>query len=336
MPRLLTLASILLFLACHSNPPPQRDPGSLRIEAIDRPATKELFGDNPTFELLLSGMDWSEGPLVLPHGQVICSDVPKNHIRAWPQMEDGPLYLDKSGSAPDDYSGEPGSNGLLIGNDGRLLLAQHGARRVARMLTHDLRNPVNSFETVADNWQGKQFNSPNDLIQAQDGTIFFTDPPWGLPGRLESDAREIDFDGVYRVDTDGTVTALIRDFDKPNGIGLSPDESVLYVGGGPLLYAYPLSANHQVGDPTVLIDATDLQGKESEPGSVDGLVVRSDGLLFATAPGGVWALEPDGTVLAKVRTGMPVSNVELSSRQDWLYLTSDSQLIRVKLNTPTK
>lgn len=311
----------------------QAPPLSLAVAYLDEVPAKELIGEEPTFEVLHKGMEWAEGPLVLPDGRVICSDVPRNHILVHHQGETA-VYLNNSGSAPDDYSSEPGSNGLHLDRNNKLILCQHGARRIARMEA-PLDAPTSDFTVLADNYRGKRFNSPNDLVIANDGSILFTDPIYGLPDRENSTLKELDFCGVYRIDPSGTVHLLSKDFLRPNGIGLSPDNKTLYVADSDrsrfTVTAIPiLNDTFALGTPTYLIRAADLVGKAK--GSTDGLAVGKNGRIFATAPGGVWILEPDGKVIAKISTGLPVANVELAPAEDWLYLTSDYYLIRIKLS----
>ncbi|MEM9260332.1 MAG: SMP-30/gluconolactonase/LRE family protein [Bacteroidota bacterium] len=345
-------AFLLLFTTCQNatapahgdappadsttSPPPPTTPEApqldLRIEAHDTTETSALFGEKPEFTVLIEGMEWSEGPLVLPDGRILCSDVPNNQIRYWKDGEVG-VYLDNSGYASNDYSSEPGSNGLHLDSENRLVLCQHGSRRVARM-NNPIEDPLPAFTILADNYQGKKFNSPNDLVIASDGSILFTDPIYGLPGRENSEIKELDFCGVYRIKPDGEVQLLTKAYDRPNGIGLSPDEKTLYIGNSDrsnfVVTATPiLDENFTLGEAKVLIDANKYVGKEI--GSCDGLAVAKNGRIFATAPGGVWILEPDGKLVAKVRTGTPVSNVELSPAEDYLYLASDYYLIRLKL-----
>ena len=290
----------------------------------------QLFGSQPAFEVLLEGLDWSEGPLVLPDGRVLCSDVPRNHVLQWSATNWG-VYLDNSGGAADDYSREPGSNGLALNAAGELLLCQHGSRRVARM-DAPLGAPAPTYTSLADRYRGKRFNSPNDLVVAADGSILFTDPPYGLPKDLEP---ELDFCGVYRVDPRGRVSLLTAAYSRPNGIGLSPDGKTLYLGNSDgkraVVTATPiLDSAFTLGVPRVLMDATSLVG--ALPGLPDGLTVSRSGRIFATGPGGVWVMEPDGRVIARVRSPAPVSNVALSPAEDWLYLTNDDRLVRVKMN----
>jgi gluconolactonase len=195
--------------------------------------------------------------------------------------------------------------------------------------------PVGPFTVLADNYQGKRFNSPNDLVIAKDGSILFTDPIYGLPGRENSTVREMDYCGVFRIDPSGTVHLLSKQYLRPNGIGLSPDNKTLYVADSDrsrlTITATPiLDDTFALGEPVYLIEAADLVGKVK--GSTDGLAVGKNGRIFATAPGGVWILEPDGKVIAKISTGLRVANVELAPNEDWLYLTSDYYLLRIKLS----
>ncbi|WP_116127940.1 SMP-30/gluconolactonase/LRE family protein [Lewinella sp. IMCC34183] len=330
MVRFLPLLLVLLA-ACgvSRTPAPVTAAGPVRIEAIDGPATRRLFGRTPVAEELFGGMQWSEGPLVLPDGTVVCSDVPNNVVLRW-TGSGSTLWLTNSGDAPDDYSSEPGSNGLALDAQDRLLLAQHGSRRIARM-DAPLDAPAPIYTALAERYNGKRFNSPNDLVVAADGSVLFTDPPYGLPSR---EVGEMGFSGVFRVDPRGRVTLLTSDYSRPNGIGLSPDGRTLYLansdGERPIVTATPLSADFTLGEPRVLIDGTDLVA--TEPGYPDGLTVAGDGTLFATSPGGVWVLRPDGRVISKIRSEGPVSNVTLSPDEAWLYLTNNSRLLRVKLN----
>ncbi|WP_116109006.1 SMP-30/gluconolactonase/LRE family protein [Lewinella sp. IMCC34191] len=324
--------ALFSFLGCRSKPLPEQPPEGpetgLRLEVHDEELAGQLFGDRLHAEFLFGGMDWSEGPLVLPSGVVICSDVPRNQIMRW-TGSGSEVWLSNSGAAADDYSKEPGSNGLTLNEAGELLLAQHGSRRIARMLTSTER-PEARYEVVADHFEGKAFNSPNDLVVADDGSILFTDPPYGLPAGVES---EMGFFGVYRVDPRGQVSLLTKAYERPNGIGLSPDEKTLYIsnsyGERPIVTATPVKADWTLGQPSILIDGSELVNKE--PGYPDGMAVSRSGNVFATAPGGVWVVRPDGRLIAKLKSTGPVSNVTLSPEEDWLYLTNDDRLLRVQL-----
>ncbi len=331
MTKYLLASSLLLALACGAvRPDRAADAAPVRIEAIDAAVTRALFGKRAHSEVLITDMTWSEGPLVLPSGQVICSDVPHNQVLEWTPTG-GHVWLQNSGMAPDDYSREPGSNGLALNASGQLLLCQHGSRQVARMEA-PLSAPQAEYTALAGHYQGKRFNSPNDLVVAADGSVLFTDPPYGLPDGAE---RDLDYCGVFRIDPRGQVTLLTKEYSRPNGIGLSPDQRTLYIGNSDgeraVVTATPILDDHfTLGPARVLIDATALTA--TLPGLPDGLAVARDGRIYATCPGGVWVIEPDGTLLAKLRTTGPVSNVALSPAEDWLYLTNQDRLVRVKLN----
>ena len=341
MRALLPTLLLLALLSCRSNPTPGAveegavaplpDSSGLSLDVADAEGSRALFGAALRAEVLFGGMDWSEGPLVLPDGSVVCSDVPRNQVLRWTGAG-SEIWLPNSGDAADDYSREPGSNGLYVTDDGTLLLAQHGSRRIGRM-NAPLDAPAPRYEIVADRYQGKRFNSPNDLVVASDGSILFTDPPYGLPAGVES---ELGFFGVFRVDPRGQVSLLTREYERPNGIGLSPNGRTLYIGNShgerPIVTSTPIKEDWTLGQPAILIDGSETVNKE--PGYPDGLAVSRSGLIFATAPGGVWVVEPDGRLIAKIKSTGPVSNVELDPAEEWLYLTNDDRLLRVKLNQP--
>ncbi|MGB3800369.1 MAG: SMP-30/gluconolactonase/LRE family protein [Lewinella sp.] len=331
--RCLSLVFAFLFLlGCRSNPVPEviadTPETGLRLEMHDDSLATGLFGEQLTAEYLFGGMDWSEGPLVLPDGVVICSDVPRNHILRW-TGSGSEVWLPNSGGAGDDYSHEPGSNGLALNDAGELLLAQHGSRRIARMIASTDR-PEPRYEAVAEHFEGKAFNSPNDLVVAGDGSVIFTDPPYGLPAGVES---EIGFFGVYRVDPRGQVSLLTREYARPNGVALSPDERTIYISNSdperPIVTSTPIRADWTLGQPAILIDGSELV--DEEPGYPDGMAVSRNGHIYATGPGGVWVVQPDGKLIAKIKTTGRVANVALSPDENWLYLTNDDRLLRVQL-----
>ena len=306
------------------------------IELMDE-SVANLFGDRPEFEELFSGMSWSEGPLWLDELQtIICSDVPNNRILSWNANDGYQPWLENSGFRPGDSpSSESGSNGLILDAEGRLVLCQHGLRQVARM-DATLDDPQSNFTTLADNYEGKRFNSPNDLVYDSSGVLYFTDPPYGLNGQDEDPDKELDFNGVYRLDPDGSVNLLIENLTRPNGIGLSPDERMLYVAvsdpEAAKIYAYLLTEDKRIQEEFWVLDLTEEVALAE--GLPDGLEVARDGKIYATGPGGVWVISPGGVPLAQVHTGFKISNVELDSKEEYLYMTSDPYLVRVKLHEP--
>ena len=227
-----------------------------------------------------------------------------------------------------DYSQLP-----VIDDQGRLVLCQHGDRRIAFM-DADLSSPAIKYTSIADNFNGKKFNSPNDVVQGKDKSFYFTDPPYGLGNRDESDPeKEIEFQGVYKVMPDGKVKLLVDSIARPNGIGLSPDNKYLYVAASD-----PAKARwyrYELGDTSVLsgsviFDAT-AEVSAGTPGLPDGFKVDSKGNIFASGPGGVYIFNPGGKLLGKIRLEAPCANTALSPDEKWLFVTNDSLVLRVPL-----
>ena len=332
--RSLQLAGILavatLLLACKTKDYPKT--GSvMRIS----PALDRIIAPGEQPEILAEGFEWSEGPLWLPDQQmVIFSDIPNNSIFQWSEKEGLKLYLKPSGYTDTiPRGGETGSNGLLTDGQGRLVLCQHGDRRMAWM-DAPLDQPEPEFVTIVDRWDGRRFNSPNDAVFSSSGDLFITDPAYGLEQRYKDPAREMDFTGVFRYSTDGNITLLTDQMSAPNGIGLSPDETKLYVansGGGDKSYwmVYEFEKDGSLTGGELFLDAS--AAGDTLRGAPDGLVVRSDGIIFATGPGGVWIINADGEHLGLVKTGQATSNCTLGSEGNYLYMTADMYLMRIRL-----
>jgi len=286
-------------------------------------------------EILAEGFEWSEGPLWLPEQKkVIFSDVPNNSIFEWSEQDGLKLYLKPSGYTDTiARGGETGSNGLILDGNGQLVLCQHGDRRMARMKA-PLDAPAASFETIAGNWEGKRFNSPNDAVFSSNGNLYFTDPAFGMELRYADPRREMDFTGVFLVTPAGEVSLQYDLLNAPNGIELSPDESRIYVansGGnpGPVWMEYELADDGSFQNGRVFYNAS--PASDSLSGGPDGMVVRNDGMIFATGPGGVWILTPEGEHLGIIRTGQATSNCTLDSENRYLYMTADMYLMRIRL-----
>ncbi len=199
------------------------------VERLDQ-RLDEIISPGVLPEIIADSFNWSEGPLWLPEEQLlIFSDVPENVVYQWSEHGGIKIYLNPSGYTDTlRRGGETGSNGLLLDPEGSLVLCQHGDRRMARM-DAPLSKPEPKFITLADKWQGKRFNSPNDAVYNSKGELFFTDPAYGLEFRWEDPKREIDFTGVFKLSTEGDVILLVDTLQAPNGIGLSPDETKLYI-----------------------------------------------------------------------------------------------------------
>ena len=303
------------------------------IERLD-PALDELIAPDAKVEILAEGYDWSEGPIwVKDGGYLLFSDIPPNEIHRWKEGEGARLYLKPSGyTGTQPRGGEVGSNGLTLDPQGRLTLAQHGDRRIARM-DAPLSDPRPVFVTLADRHEGARFNSPNDLVFHSSGDLYFTDPAYGLEKQWADPAREMDYAGVFRLARDGAVTLLTRDMSRPNGLAFSPDERRLYVAqsdpAGAIWRVFDMTPDGTLANGRVLFDATSMVG--ARRGLPDGLKIDTQGHLFATGPGGVLVLTPDGRHLGTILTGQATSNVAFGDDGHTLYMTADMYLMRVKL-----
>jgi gluconolactonase len=308
------------------------------IERLD-PALDRLVPPDARLEVICEGFVWCEGPVwVRENSFLLFSDIPRNAIMRWAAKSGSSLYLKPAGyTGASPRGGESGSNGLALDREGRLILCQHGDRRVAR-LDAPWNDPKPKYVTVADRYQGKRFNSPNDAVVDSSGAIYFTDPPYGLEKNMDDPAKELPFQGVYRIETDGTVTLLTKEVERPNGIGLSPDERTLYVanshGPRPVIMAYDIQGDGTLGAGREFFDARELAAKHE--GACDGLEVDETGNLFATVPGGVAVIAPDGKHLGILLTGKRTSNCTLGDDGHTLFITAHDVVLRVRLGGTDK
>ncbi|MCW0220972.1 MAG: SMP-30/gluconolactonase/LRE family protein [Prosthecobacter sp.] len=291
------------------------------IERLD-PAFDKLIAPEAKIEILATGFNWSEGP-VWRDGQILFSDVPENTVFGWKEGSTRATpFLKPSGS----LNGEgQGSNGLAVDAEGNLILCQHGERRIAR-LEKDGR-----FTSLADNYQGKRFNSPNDLVIAKSGTLFFTDPPYGMKKGTEPDAP---YHGIYRLGTDGKVSLIIEDIRWPNGIALSQDQKTLFIAVSDKeanrIMAYDLQEDGSVKNGRVFFNAQPLKSNERK-GGCDGMKVDTQGNIWTTGPGGVLIISPKGQHLGTILTGQNTGNCAWGGpEKDTMYITADMFLLRVK------
>ena len=297
------------------------------------PRFDALFALDAKIEIVAEGFSWAEGPLWLPSEDcLIFSDVPEDTVWKWDEESGATKYLGQSGSLK-EAAGEQGSNGLMLSPEGDLVLCQHGMRQVA-MMEAPLADAAPKYKILtAQNHEGKRYNSPNDGCYHKDGSLYFTDPPYGLPGGAEDESRETDYSGVYRLSKEGEVTLIDDQLERPNGIALSPDQKTLYVANShqtnAIWMAYALHEDGTVESKEVFVDVTKLVG--SSKGMPDGLKVSEAGYLFATAPGGVWVFDAERKHLGTILTEEFASNVAFSADQKTLYITADMMLLRVKL-----
>jgi gluconolactonase len=304
-----------------------------------KPGFDKLIAQGAVLEKLSGGYKWTEGPVWVNKngGYLLFSDIPNNRVVKWQEGKGASDFLKPSG-----YDGtatnlkESGSNGLLLDSEGRLILMQHGNRRVAR-----LEADGKTITSLADKFMDKRLNSPNDGVFKSNGDLYFTDPPYGLMiiDKEGFPGQELDFCGVYRLTKDGKLSLLTKEMTKPNGIAFSPDEKILYVANSdpeiPVWMAFPVNEDGTLGKGKVFFDSSDMV-KAKKKGLPDGMKVDKEGNIFATGPGGVFVFTPDGTHLGTIATGVPTSNCNWGDDGSVLYVTADKDLTRIKTKTKGK
>jgi gluconolactonase len=302
------------------------------ITRFDRGLDAVLDGNAP-IEMLASGYKWAEGPVwVKDGGYLLFSDVPANICYKWQDGHGVSEFLNPSGLAGAIPVGvrEGGSNGLAIDAKGRLIMADSGTRAIAAV---DLKTKRKTI--LADKYDGKRFNSCNDVAIHRNGTIYFTDPPYGLSDGDTSSLKEIAFNGVYRLDAQGKVNLVADDLSRPNGVALSPDQQTLYVTMSdekrPHILAYPLDVDGGVsGAPRIFHDFSAELARKL-PGLPDGLKVAKSGHVFSSGPGGIYVLSPQGKKLGLIVTGKATANCNFGEDGKSLFLTSSDMIARVRL-----
>lgn len=298
------------------------------------PSFEKLLPKDSKVEVLASGFEWSEGPVWEKKGNfLLFSDVPKNKVYKWEEKTGLSVFLEPSGyTGLGYYSDEPGSNGLIIDSKGRLVSCEHGDRRISAMpLT------VGGKVTLADNFEGKRFNSPNDVVEhTGNGSYYFTDPPYGLNKKQDDPSRETPVFGVYRIAKDGKVSLQIDDLNRPNGLAFSPDGKILYVAQSDpeksIWMSYPVDASGNIGKGKLLYDATKM-GKAGMAGLPDGLKIDKDGNLWSSGPGGMLIISPAGKLLGRIEMNELTSNCAWGNDGSTLYMTVDGYVCRIKTNT---
>jgi len=305
-------------------------PQEVNVEIVRRsPAIDAIVGPNPKLFKLAEGFAFTEGPVwVRAQHALLFSDPNRNTIYRY--AEDGTLsvFRERSGYAGADIAEytQPGSNGLALDPQGRLVIDQHGNRRVVRV-------DADGHETVlADRYEGRRFNSPNDLVYRSDGTLFFTDPPFGLPKAFDDLRKELPFSGVYAV-RDGRVRLLTTELSGPNGIAFSPDERHLYVGNWDarrkVVMRYDVATDGALSNGRVFYDMTDAPGEDA----IDGIEVDAAGHVYVSGPGGLWVLSPAGEHIGTIVTPRHVHNMAWGDADGrTLYLCARDRLYRMRLN----
>jgi gluconolactonase len=295
------------------------------------PRLDKIIPKDAKIEILASGFAWSEGPVwVKDGGFLLFSDIPRNSVMKWKEGDGLSLFLKPSGfTGVVDYGKEPGSNGLTLDSQGRLVSCEHGDRRISRL------EKDGGKRTLVDNYMGKRLNSPNDLAYKSNGDLYFTDPPYGLPLNWDDPRRELDFCGVYRLSKDGKLTLLNKDMTRPNGIAFSPDEKTLYVSQSDpdkaLWMSFPVNADGTLGKGKVFADVTTMV--KQYPGLPDGMKIDANGNLFLAGPGGIHIYAPDGKRLGRIETGEKTANCAWGGDGSTLYMTADMYVCRIKTTT---
>jgi gluconolactonase len=298
--------------------------------------TIEVYGDNhetvETFanaEIIANGFIWSEGPVWDEKTRsLLVSDLPGNTISQWSKEKGQSIYLKHAGFSDTlDHRGQDGSNGLAIDKNNQLIICQSGARRIVRMKAA-IGAPAPDYEVLADNYQGKKFNSPNDLVIDRNNGIFFTDPVYGLPEEEKDPARELQYEGVYRISPDGSLSLLIDSISRPNGITLSPDEKTLYITSSdekkPAWYAYRLSDSGTIVSGGVLLDALAMREKAAIRQSPGGLKTAANGYIYSSGPDGIAMIHPEGKLVGIIKIkDRYTSNCAFNTAKDSLYITVD-------------
>jgi gluconolactonase len=313
----------------HASLPPQVSyPTMGKIERFD-PELEAILPVYAVIEQLADGFEWSEGPVwVAEWDSLLFSDVPENKVYRWHEVGGVSVLLDPSGfTGSGERSRESGANGLTLDSQGRLVLCQHGDRRVARL------EPDGRFKTLAAYYRFLRFNSPNDLVYHPNGDLYFTDPTYGLEHGLTDPRRELMFSGVFRLRPDGEVTLLTDKLTFPNGVAFAPGGHQLYVAvsdpQNPVIMRYDLNTDGTLGPAQLFFDAKSLAA-EGRKGLPDGLKTDLVGNVFATGPGGVLVISPAGRLLGIINTGEATANCAWGNDGSVLYITADSYLCRVK------
>ena len=321
------LFNLILLLLSSINTNQEKYLGS--IERLSN-EINNLIGEGAKIEILADGFDWSEGPTWSKKlNSILFSDVPNNVIYKWNEENGLSVFLEPIG-----YSGNvpnlkrAGTNGLIIDSKGNLIICMHGDRMIAKVENMN----IEKISSLVKSYNNKLFNSPNDLVYDSNGNLFFTDPPYGLLEGDDDKLKEIPFNGVYKLSSDGNIEVIIKNLTRPNGISISNDEKTLYVANSdhnnPIIMKYELTIEG-VKNPKIFFDGKKLS--KQDIGLFDGLKVHPSGTLFATGPGGVLVIKENGDHIGTIRTEVRTANCAFDDKFEYLYMTSDMFLTRIKL-----
>jgi gluconolactonase len=344
--------SCLSASGCKQTPAPAPAPANPQVETLSTPlkfdhldaAADHIIPAGATLERVATGFTWTEGP-VWVGDSLYFAEIPSNSIRKYTPGAGASIWLQPSGykgSTP--YGGrEPGTNGMTLDVNGRLTVAGHAQRDVLRFESFD---PALPATVLVDSYKGKRLSSPNDLVYSSDGSLYFTDPPYGLPTQGDKDPlKQLTVNGVYRIPNalahkpgapadNASLELLISDLPRPNGIAFSPGEKYLYVNNSEpkkIWMRYTVKPDGTLKDPKLFYDATD----DKREGGPDGMKVDVEGNVYSAGPGGVWIFSPDGKPIATLLIPERVGNLTFGGTdRKTLYIAASSSIYRVQLNVP--
>ena len=301
----------------------------MEIERTDE-GLDQIVPPDGLLERVAGGFEFTEGPVWSPDGTLLFSSPNTNAIYRWDPNGEVSVFRSKSGYSDVDIGRffQPGSNGLTFDPSGLLTICQHGNRRVIRV------EPHGNITVLADRYDGKRLNSPNDLVYRSDGTLYITDPPFGLPEAFDDPRKELPFSGIYRV-RDGVLTLESDELSGPNGIALSPDERYLYVGNWDperkIVMRYDILAQGALSNGAVFFDMTGAPGEDA----IDGIKVDQEGNLYVCGPGGIWILSAEGSHLGTLRLPEAPHNLAWGDEDGrTLYIAALTSIYRIRLGIP--
>ena len=325
MKRLLSIAFLnfmLFILSC--------DAQEKNDVTIIKKSANSLIDKNSEIEVLGDSFLVAEGPLWdSKNNRLLFTDVRQNKLFSWDENNGITEYIVPSGStgyAPSFKDGGIGANGIAFNKEGQIVLCQHGDRRVAIVSNQKDNTPM--FTTIVDNYNGKRFNSPNDLSISKKGDIYFTDPPYGFKN-FNNKFRELDFNGVYKYSVDGSTKLITKEMTRPNGIALSLDEKYIYVNNSDRNDPKIMRFNSKTFKGKLFFDGSELVKKYK--GGFDGLKIHSSGNIFTTGPNGILILSPRGNLLATINYGKAITNCNFDEDEEYLYVTGFDDVSRIKL-----
>ena len=296
------------------------------------PRFDKLIAPEAKLEKVADGFVWVEGPVWnRKDNYLLFSNIPDNAIVKWQEGKATEIFLKPSGyTGSKPFEGrEPGTNGLTYDAEGRLTMCEHGDRRITRLESDGKKT------TLADKFEGKRLNSPNDLVFKSNGDLYFTDPAWGLPKTFDDPQKELDFCGVYRLSKAGKLTLLTKELKAPNGIALSPDEKKLYVTESAsdrlAWYVFDVQEDGTITNGRKFFDAAAFA--KTRKGAPDGLKIDKDGNIFSAGPEGIYVFAPDGTHLGTIETGVPTGNCNWGEDGSALFIAANTAIYRLKTTT---